>query len=620
VAALERRAGHDPTAGAALAQHRARLRAPGAGRWWRRATLGTAALVAVAVTLAMILIPPEQRARLVTLLSRETPPLIAHRIVVAPLTNHTGDSTLGALGALAADWIAQGLMRTTQFEVVDPRTTFVAGRIVKGIPAMLRDRNEAIAIAEETGSGTVVSGDLFREGDTLRVLMQVIEAGTGKIVRAVEPVSGTVAAPTRLVAALGEHVLAAVASAVDTTSRGFSAALDLPPSYEAYVETSKAWESFFREDFTDVFRRLGRATLLDSTYIAPLLMRAYVETRLANWPAVDTLVRRLTQRSSGLRPAERAVLDGLQADLRGDLWGRLRAARELVRLTPASVEGYTLAATSALMVNRPREALAILARIDPDRGLLLVAPYYWITRNPALHRLGQHRAELESARRGVRRFPEMAYVHLDLLLALAAAGDIPGLRREFPRAPRTDPDPVFAARERSLYVWRELRAHGHTTAAAQWLHEVLTQPAIPSHDSSLAAALVEGDLLAAAGRWTAARARYTAAPVRSPSDPALLGRLGSTAAHLGEREEALRLDRALAELPTPYLFGANTYARARIAAALGAPSQAVELLRRAWAEGRPLAVDNRGYEDVHSDPEFESLRDFIPFQVLMRID
>jgi tetratricopeptide (TPR) repeat protein len=272
------------------------------------------------------------------------------------------------------------------------------------------------------------------------------------------------------------------------------------------------------------------------------------------------------------------------------------------------------------MVNRPREALAILARIDPDRGLLLVAPYYWITRNPALHRVGQHRAELESARRGVRRFPEMAHVHLDLLLALAAAGDIPGLRREFPRAPRTDPDPVFAARERSLYVWRELRAHGHTTAAAQWLHEVLTQPAIPSHDSSLAAALVEGDLLAAAGRWTAARARYTAAPVRSPSDPALLGRLGSTAAHLGEREEALRLDRALAELPTPYLFGANTYARARIAAALGAPSQAVELLRRAWAEGRPLAVDNRGYEDVHSDPEFESLRDFIPFQVLMRID
>jgi hypothetical protein len=170
-----------------------------------------------------------------------------------------------------------------------------------------------------------------------------------------------------------------------------------------------------------------------------------------------------------------------------------------------------------------------------------------------------------------------------------------------------------------LYIWRELRAHGHTAAAAQWLREVMTQPASPS-DTSLAAALVEGDLLAAAGRWTAARARYAAALAGSPSDPVLLGRLGTTAAHLGERAEASRLDRALGELSTPYLFGSNTYARARLATALGEPSQAVELLRRAWAEGRPLAVDNRGYEDVHSDPEFEPLRDFIPFQVLMRTD
>jgi hypothetical protein len=46
----------------------------------------------------------------------------------------------------------------------------------------------------------------------------------------------------------------------------------------------------------------------------------------------------------------------------------------------------------------------------------------------------------------------------------------------------------------------------------------------------------------------------------------------------------------------------------------------VELLRSAWAQGRPIAFDNLEDEDVHSDPEFDSLRDYFPFQLLMRTD
>lgn len=600
--------------------HRVRAgSAPQRLRWVRRGLIA-GSVAALAASAAFILTPPPRRASLITLLTRKAPALVPHRIVVAPLVNHTTDTTLTGLGALAADWIAQGLMRTTLFEVVDPRTTTLAGRIVNRIPGILRDRNPAIAIAEETGSGTVVSGDLFQDGDSLRVLMRVIDAGTGKIVRAVEPVSGVRTAPSRLVADIGQHVLAAVASAVDTTSRGFSAALGEPPSYEAYTEVSKAWESFFRDDYTDVFQRLKRATVLDTSYMTPLLMEAYVETRLGDWPAVAALVSRLDAHLTSLTPAERAVLAGLHADLAGDLWGRLRAARELMSLTPASVEGYTLAASSALFVNRPREATAILSRVDPDRGLLLVAPFYWVNLNPALHRLGDYRAELETARQGLRRFPDRSWPHMNLLIALAAIGDIDALRREFSRVAVDDPDPALAARQKALWVWRELRAHGHPAAAAEWLSNVMTQPVPTRPDSSLESAMVEGDLLSAAGRWTDAARVYTAALPHHPDAPALLGRLGVTAAHRGDRTEALRLNTALVSLSRPYLFGSHTYARARIQAALGQRPAAVELLRSAWAQGRPLAFDNWGNDDVHSDPEFEPLRDFFPFQMLMRTD
>ena len=616
----EPKAGEGPAAASSLAYHRARAGLTRRRSKWVRAALTGGVGVSLAASAAVLVTPPEQRASLLTLLTRNTPTLSARRVVVAPLTNHTGDSSLAGVGAMAADWIAQALMHTTKFEVVDPRTASIAGRIVERIPSPFRDGHLAIAVAEETGSGTVLSGDLFREGDTLRVLIQVIDAGSGKIIRTVGPVSGSAGLPSRLVATLGARVVAAVASAVDTTSRGFSAALGAPPTYEAYTEVSRAWESFFREDLPDVFRRLERASQLDTSYMAPLLMRAYIETRISNWAGADLLLRRLATHEGILTPAERAVLEGLRADLRGDLWSRLRAARELIELTPASVEGYTLAASTALMVNRPRQSLLILSKVDPDRGLLLVAPFYWMTHTAALHRLKNHVAELESARQGIRRFPERYWPHVNLLLALAAVGDLKALKKEL--AQKTEEDPYGGAGERhaSYWVWRELRAHGHEKAASEWLAMLMNGTPATGRDTSLHGLILEGDVLYAAQQWKAAREVYQQALRGSPQSPVLLGRLGATAVRVGERDEAERLITQLTSMNDPYLFGSQQYAAARIAAGLGQQARAVELLRAAWKEGRPIGFDDRQNEDVHSDPEFESLRTFPAFLALMRTD
>ncbi|MEO8090489.1 MAG: AAA family ATPase [Gemmatimonadales bacterium] len=602
-----------------LEYHRARAgRVRSRWRSTRMVLIGVGGVM-IAGAGGFLLTPASRRANLRTLLTRSAPTLSSRRVVVAPLTNHTGDSALTGIGALAADWIAQGLMRTTQFEVVDPRTASVASRIVEHIPALFRDGNRAIAVAEETGSGTVLSGDLFREGDTLRVLIQIIDVASGKVIRTVGPVSGPANAPSRLVAKLGERVVGAVASAVDTTSRGFSAGLGTPPSYDAYNEMSRAWESFFRGDYDDTFQRLDHASSLDTSYMAPLLMRAYVETRLDHWPAVDTLLRRLAGHQRTLTPAEQAVLNGLRADLRGDLWGRLRAARELVQLTPTSVEGYTLAASSALSINRPHESLSILSQVDPDRGLLLIAPYYWETHTAALHRLGERDAELESARRSVQRFPDRFWPHVNLLLAMAAAGDVKAALRELPRPTRDDPY-ASGPRQAAYWVWRELRAHEHDAAASRWLATLLEEAPAPTADTTLAGRVMEGDIQYAAQQWERARQYYAAALFQHPRNPMLLGRLGATAAQMGDRPEALRLAGELAALSDPYLFGRQTYARARITAALGDRADAVELLQQAWIQGRPLAFDGRDIEDVHSDPAFESMREFVPFQALMLTD
>jgi len=82
---------------------------------------------------------------------------------------------------------------------------------------------------------------------------------------------------------------------------------------------------------------------------------------------------------------------------------------------------------------------------------------------------------------------------------------------------------------------------------------------------------------------------------------------------LGRRDEALEIDRWLAQLDRPFLRGAHTRWRAAIAAALGDRAAAVQLLDQAIEEGIDL-----GYLHLRRGPEWESLRDYQSYQLLMR--
>ena len=61
----------------------------------------------------------------------------------------------------------------------------------------------------------------------------------------------------------------------------------------------------------------------------------------------------------------------------------------------------------------------------------------------------------------------------------------------------------------------------------------------------------------------------------------------------------------------PYLFGRNTYQRARIAAQLGDRPGAVELLRAAFTQGKPYDLT------LHTDRALEPLRGYEAFDHLV---
>jgi Flp pilus assembly protein TadD len=326
-------------------------------------------------------------------------------------------------------------------------------------------------------------------------------------------------------------------------------------------------------------------------------------------------------------PLAQAMVDFLEAIAAGDIERRLRAAREASRLAPASAEYSGQVALSSLLANRPREAIAVLSRTDPERGLLLVSDLYWGLLTFARHGLSEYERELREARRGRRQFPSSLLSEYAELRARAAL-DAPGeFARRVERASlhmeRTlyPGGPAMLAAEARLSLAGERRAHGapeEAKAITRRLAAALTDGSLPdTHEGR--------DLLARVlyfeGRWDEAWAVALRVAEEHPADVRHVGLLGAIAARRGDRADAARQSATLAASRAPHLFGRASYEHARIAALLGDNASAVALLRASLEQGleawNPFAW-GRGNVDLHTAIDFERLRDDPAFRELIR--
>jgi TolB-like protein/predicted Zn-dependent protease len=616
---------------ATAAQFALALRAPNlatgrAARHWIRTVLaGSGVAILIAAGGALALAPRSRLALVRTLLTRKAARLDARRVVVAPFDNETGDSNLARLGDMAADWITRGLNRTSVVEVVDGRTALVTSRIVEQTPRLFRTGNRARALAEETGAGTVVWGNYYRDGDSLRFEARVTDVASGRVMRTIEPVNGRLSAPAEVVDRLRQRVVASLAVIADTVNAGW-ASPDEPPSYEAYQETVRGVSGYFRSDTADAFRHLRRAVALDSSYVTPLIALAYTHDIYRQWDQVDSLVRRAERYRAGVVPAEQAWLDLLNADLRGEQSASLRAARELLRLSPSSAEYAILVALNAVYQNRPWQALAALSRLDPQRGALLGPPgmWYWVHLTDARHELGSYEPELEDARRGLRQFPEallLAYCEERALAALGRVDELEARRRSFAS---------FSARpglvsRLQLLLAREVRAHGYRAQAIRLADHLVSELRSAGADTSAPKSVADrtaGQVVLASAlylteHWDDAHTVFAALATQDSNSVTYESALGAIAARRGDRREAERIATSLANVRRSHLFGINTYGRAAIAALLGEREKAVTLLRDAEAQGL-RAWSFLGDADIHTDMDFESLRDYPPFLELVQ--
>lgn len=584
----------------------------------RRAVLVGVPLAVLLLLTTVAFMPRQVRATMRTVLSRGSSTLNPRLIVVAPLVNVTGDTSLDVLGDMAADYTAQALGNTGELEVVDANSAIVTSRIVAMLPRLLRPSNPAIALAEELGAGQAIEGRFYVGGDSLRVQVQLLDVASGHVRQTIGPVAGPRSHPEQIVQALSRRVAAAAAARADGSYAGPGIALSAPPSYETYRETRSAWEAYYRGDLAALETHVARARASDSLYMLPLVILGHVYSEQRDWRGVDSVARIVVAHRSQVSALESAGGNLLEALARGDADAILAAGLEVARAAPASAETRTHAAHLAVEANRPRDALRILADVDPTRGVLLVVPWYWSWKCAALHELGDYQGQREVAEQGLRQFPDDPALLLHLGRALGALGREREILDLVARAPilpgRTALHLAVLRRDAMALEWgRELAAHGHGRDAADLVARVVTRVERATPDTGDRAVRLHAMAVEQAQRWPEARALFGSLVARDPGDISSRGHLAVADLHVGLRDEADRIDRELGTLPGRYLHGLATIWRARIAVTRGDRDAGVALMALAVEEGYMRGYDLYGSSfgefDLHTDPFLASIRE-----------
>ena len=571
--------------------------------------------------------------------------LVRDRVLVLPFQNRTASDSLDPVGTMAADWITEGLSRTGVAQVVTTESAMAAARTARdsggGAPLPR-------AVAARTGAGLVVSGAVYRQGDSLHLQAEVVDAASERVTHSLGPATARVEAPMAAVEEIRQRVLGALATRLDSLDVADALERD-PPPYEAYRLYALGMTAFDDSDMdaaVDYFRQAHRR---DSTFVLPLAKAVAANLNLGHQAAADSLVatiQRLTEPAE-LRPFTRAMVDYRRAQLSGTPDERYRTARELARLAPGSVWELVVG-RQALCLGRIEEAARLLAPSDTLRDLPPTARGSYLSAlSRALHLQGEHERELEILREiehgtsvpaGPDAPPTIVYDSAleadvdelyDRVPPLAALGRVDRLRELAERRRSLPPEVEPQQGDVLLAAARELEAHGHREEAEAFYDRAIAWYRDRSSEAEPSASHLRGLAFAlySAGRWEEVRPIYrelvrrgeaaddaTAAPTLARNR----GRRGMVAAALGDTaaaREAARwlasdslraLDAELAESGWPL------YARAGIAAQIGEHDAAVSLLRRAsqrecWSYFPDLWEADPAFEPLSDHPGFREM-------------
>ncbi len=531
------------------------------------------------------------------------------RVVVAPFDNKTGDPSIDVVGVMASDWITEGLQKTGIVDVVPTTTSVSATRYVR-TQSEIGTLGLSRLLAVETGGSTVMTGMIYRQGDSLLFRASVSDRDGTHLIATITDISSPISNPMKGVEEIRARVMGWLSARYDERLQPPSLASDRAPTYDAYRIFSEGMTDYIDVANGKALTQFLQAYSLDSTFTVALLYASIAASNLGQFARADSLLQLVNSRRDDLSGFHRAWLDYRLGFVRGNRDAALAAIRIAARDAPQSKASYNHA-LEAFYGRYFSEALAAIKSISPDRGAIRGFAPYWEFYGTILHSLGRYDEELEIGKKSRSLYPDRLTSLRSLSRAFAAQGKLDSLSVLAGDARQLSTDPVGWDYGHTLNeMAEELDTHGNHAAAQlyylkmeAWLQRSLTTA--PNARSRHVRSLIQlGRLLQAD--------KELEPLLRSDSTSAeLVAISGVVSAREGKRENAFAAVRALASVEQPYQFGVTSLYRAKILSLLGDRAGAMNALQEAFAKGKSYDLS------LHRDPDLAALRAYSPFKQLL---
>jgi serine/threonine-protein kinase len=396
-------------------------------------------------------------------------------VMVVPLTNETGDTSLAVWGRMAGDWLTQGLHQTGRVAVVPWPVA------VQAVAAVRSRGDERLKdLAAETGAQAVVTGAYYMNGATIRLQAQVTDVNNGTVLAALQAIEVPSDSIRAGIQQLRDRLMAVFAIRSDERLSGVPGLIDEPPTYEAYRLFERGMERFNALDYDKSTKAFVDAWRADTSFAIPLVYAATSYLNSGDYRHADSLVRMLRARSAKLNPYHDLTLRYTEAMLGGDAMQALELSKQAAGIAPGGRAEYNLA-TIALSVGQVDEAVKTLTDMDPDRGVMRGWSPYWFVLTHAQHLTGDFQRELQTTEELRRRYPESRAGWVHEVRALAALGRVSSLDSLMSAAAALPPDTYWSQGAMLVIAGEELEAHGHLGAqryyerAIAWLANQLAR-------------------------------------------------------------------------------------------------------------------------------------------------
>ena len=534
-------------------------------------------------------------------------------VAVAVFENQTGDPSLDPLGRMASDWIGQGLSQIEGLKVVPTMSVLQLSPTAKPGEKTSPALFPLQFLTEQTGAGKVVSGTYYLAGGEIQFLSSITDTQKRKFLP-LEPVKGSLADRMDVIEKLRQRIMGALAVDLGISIGDVKGAR--PPSYEAYQEFILAINSY-GSDVAKAIPYLEKTVKLDPGFMPAYLWLARSYSILGQGDKAVSILGFMEQNRDKLTLEGALFLELLKAESQGKSEEARRALLQLQKLAPHEALYTFRAAIQEIAINKPRQAIDLFEKVEvPEYWLKIGSGVAWIGNwSNAHYLLGNHKKELEVIRRARKYYPDVLTPMAIEVRALAALGRIEEVKKVVDESllSRSSVGTWTAGRV-MLAAAREMRLRGYQDAfkdmagrAVEWYRgRAAGKQPTEQQRSELAVALYVSE------QWEEAGALIEKLRSEKPEDIDYLGYGGALAARSGHKEAALKISEELKGIDRPFIWGAQTYWRARIAALLGTKEEAVELLRQSFAQGNDYSVF------IIQEADLEPLRDFAPFRELMK--